>query len=116
MVDPDDVVGKLPADEIILPKTYKDTWTSVYLNMINEAEDKEWRSLNDKSMFHDPVPKCTLTPEQQKSVLRLNWLYKAKCTCDAGGMLSRIKARLVADGSREPSKANSLQEKSIPLS
>jgi hypothetical protein len=53
-------------------------------------------------MFHDPVPKSTLTPEQQKSVLRLNWLYKAKC--DAGGMLSRIKARLVADGSREQGK------------
>jgi hypothetical protein len=102
LVDPNDVVGKLPADEIILPKTYKDKWTSVYLNMINEAEDKEWRSLNDKSMFHDPVPKSTLTPEQQKSVLRLNWLYKAKC--DAGGMLSRIKARLVADGSREQGK------------
>ena len=53
-------------------------------------------------MWHDPVPKQTLTLEQQKSVLRLNWLYKAKC--DASGMLIRIKARLVADGSREQGK------------
>ena len=102
MIDPNDVIGKVPADEIILPKTYKDKWTSVYLNLINEAEDNEWRSLTGKDMFHDPVDKCTLTLEQQKSVLRLNWLYKAKC--DAAGMLSRIKARLVADGSREQGK------------
>ena len=102
MIDPNDVLGKVPADAIVLPKTYKDKWTSVYLNLINEAEDNEWRSLTEKDMFHDPVDKSTLTLEQQKSVLRLNWLYKAKC--DAGGMLSRIKARLVADGSREQGK------------
>jgi hypothetical protein len=99
LVDPNDVIGKVPADEIILPKSYSDKWTSVYLNLINEAEDAEWKSLTEKHMWHDPVPKHTLTLEQQKSVLRLNWLYKAKC--DASGMLSRIKARLVADGSRE---------------
>ena len=102
LVDPNDVIGKVPADEIILPKSYSDKWTSVYLKLINEAEDAEWKSLTEKHMWHDPVPKQTLTLEQQKSVLRLNWLYKAKC--DASGMLSRIKARLVADGSREQGK------------
>ncbi len=50
-----------------------------------------------KDMFHDPVVKQILTSEQQKSVLRLTWLYKAKC--DSSGMLSHIKARIVADGS-----------------
>ena len=39
LVDPNDVIGKVPADEIILPKSYKDKWTSVYLHLINEAED-----------------------------------------------------------------------------
>jgi hypothetical protein len=60
LVDPNDVIGLVPADEIKLPKTYKDKWTSPYLNMINEAEDAEWASLTGKDMFHDPVDKHTL--------------------------------------------------------
>ncbi len=40
LVDPNDVTGKVPADEIILPKSHNDKWNSVYLNLINQAENE----------------------------------------------------------------------------
>ena len=67
--------------------------------MINNAEDKEWDGLNANGMFSAPIDISSLTDDQRRRVLRLQWLYKAKS--DEAGFLSRIKARLVADGSRE---------------
>ena len=101
MVDPNDVVGIIPADSIILPK-YDRKQESPYFDMINIAEDKEWNTLNAKGMFVHNIDISSLTDDERRLVLRLNWIYKAKC--DHKGLLSRIKARLVADGSREQGK------------
>ena len=98
LVDPLDVIGIIPADQILLPK-YERKHESPYCGMMNAAEDAEWSSLLEKGMFSEPIEIDSLTVDQQRFVLRLNWLYKAKC--DSKGFLSRIKARLVADGSRE---------------
>ena len=99
LVDPNDVVGKVPADQVVLPKNYNAKWQSPYLEMINTAENKEWKTLNEKHMFSQPIDKGSLSPVKQKAILRLNWIYKAKC--DEAGLLTLVKARLVADGSRE---------------
>ena len=98
MYAPGDVVGTVPADTINLP-TYARKRESPYCTMINDAEDKEWDGLNAHGMFSKPVAISSLSEEQRRRILRLQWLYKAKS--DEAGFLSRIKARLVADGSRE---------------
>ena len=97
--DPNELIGQLLADQVALPRTYDRKWDSPYLDLINDAEDEEWKSLQDMQMFFEPIPLSDLTDEQRRMTLRLQWLYKAKSS--KNGTLSRIKARLVADGSRE---------------
>jgi hypothetical protein len=98
MHTPGEVVGTVPADTIILP-TYARKRESPYCSMINDAEEKEWDGLLAHGMFSKPIAISSLTDDQRRQILRLQWLYKAKS--DEAGFLSRIKARLVADGSRE---------------
>jgi hypothetical protein len=97
--DPNELIGQVLADQVALPRTYDRKWDSPYLDLINGAEDEEWKSLRDMEMFFDPIPLSDLTDDQRRMTLRLQWLYKAKSS--KNGTLSRIKARLVADGSRE---------------
>ena len=101
MIDPNEVVGIVLADEIILPK-YSRKQESPYAEMMTDSEDKEWTTLFAKEMFSDPVTIDSLSEEDRKTILRLQWVYKAKC--DQDGLLALIKARLVADGSREKGK------------
>ena len=101
MHDPNDVIGIVPADTIILPK-FERKGESPYCEMIDTAMDVEWKSLNDKHMFSEPINIDSLTDDQRRQILRLQWIYAAKQ--DEQGKLERIKARLVADGSREKGK------------
>ncbi len=56
LVDPNDIIGKMPADESILPKAYNDKWTSVYVSQPDQpGGERRVGTLAGKDMFHDPV-------------------------------------------------------------
>jgi hypothetical protein len=97
--DPNDLLNNVLTAEIVLPATYKGKFTSPYKRMIDDAENREWETLNKNKTFSEPIPLSSLTETERKSILRGNWLYKAKPNKD--GTLKIVKARFVADGSKE---------------
>jgi hypothetical protein len=99
--DPNDLIDNISASDIVLPTTYKGKFKSPYKSLIDAAEDKEWSTLNRNETFSEPIPISSLSEEQKRSILRGNWLYKVKQNKD--GTLRLVKARYVADGSKEKS-------------
>jgi len=99
--DPNDLIDNISASAIVLPTTYKGKFKSPYKGLIDAAEDKEWSTLDRNGTFSEPILISSLSEEQKRSILRGNWLYKVKQNKD--GTLRLVKARYVADGSKEKS-------------
>ena len=97
LMHPDSVIGKVNADEVDLPRFHHKKFGHPYEDMIDAAEDLQWKSVNDLKTFGTPIRISDL-PVGQK-VLRVMWVYAAKP--DEFGKLLKIKARLVVVGSAE---------------
>ena len=90
-----DLVGKVNADEVELPKRHHQKRGHPLEQLIDDAEHIEFAQLLHTA-FGEPVKASTLTHEQRRHVLSLMWVYRAKS--DKNGCLSRVKARLTLRG------------------
>ena len=97
LLHPDQIVGMVNADEVDLPRFYHKKFGHPYEEMIDSAEDLQWKSVNELKTFGKPIRISDL-PKGQK-VLRVMWVYAAKP--DEFGKLLKIKARIVVVGSAE---------------